>query len=154
MITEAEQQSLDIDWFFTDGDNIGFVASGGGKLPETVSKSRDNIEEIANYFRSLPVVGDAIVNPNLSKAMGGRMVDDRYLVDFIDMAKRGLYAFDKTVLNSFSETNYHLVARPTRLIKLQELPPTIANRVIQTKIHNEITEHLSTESFPPNLARE
>jgi len=148
MITEAEQQGLDIDWFFTDGDNIGFVASGGGKLPLSISNSsRSDIEEVAHYFRSLPIIGDAIVNPNLNEAMGDRVVNDRYLADFVAMAKRGLYAFDKNILNSFTDTNYYLVATPTYPIQLQELPPVITNRVIQTRVNDGIKEYLNIESL-------
>lgn len=41
MYTETEQQTLDIDCFFTDGKHIGFVTSGAGKLPETVAGSAE-----------------------------------------------------------------------------------------------------------------
>jgi hypothetical protein len=34
MLSEIEQQSLDIDCFFTNDEYIVFVASGGGKLPD------------------------------------------------------------------------------------------------------------------------
>jgi len=37
---EIDQQTLDIDWFFTDGCYISFMASGGGKLPESVACSK------------------------------------------------------------------------------------------------------------------
>lgn len=53
MYTEIEQQALDIDWFFTDGKYIGFVASGGGKLPETAANSSVNNEKLVSYFRGL-----------------------------------------------------------------------------------------------------
>jgi len=55
MITEIEQEVLDIDWFFTNGKEIGFVASGGGKLPKSISnKSMIEIQSLAGYFKNLP----------------------------------------------------------------------------------------------------
>jgi len=147
MITEAEQSVLDIDWFFTDGHNIGFVASGGGKLPEAISKSNEDIEEMALYFRGLPITTDPIVNPKLNEVMSGRAVNDRYLLDFIDMAKKGLYAFDKSILNNFFDGNYHLVARPVRPMKLNELPTKIAHRLIRTRDKRKIADHLSIDAL-------
>jgi hypothetical protein len=39
MFTNADQESLDIDWFFTNNQDITFVASGGGQLPQSVLRS-------------------------------------------------------------------------------------------------------------------
>ncbi|MCD0465080.1 hypothetical protein [Flavobacterium sp. ENC] len=61
MITEIEQQSLDIDWFFTDGTHIAFAASGGGKLPESISESVD-YNLLSHYFRDLPEMTEVKIN--------------------------------------------------------------------------------------------
>jgi len=44
MISLIEQQTLDIEWFFTADNVIGFVASGGGLLPKPVANK--SFEEI------------------------------------------------------------------------------------------------------------
>jgi hypothetical protein len=68
MITAIEQEISDIDWFFTNGEEIGFVASGGGKLPDSVSnKSFEEIVLLATYFRDLPQKSRAIIDPNSKK---------------------------------------------------------------------------------------
>jgi hypothetical protein len=63
MITEIEQVSLDIDWFFTDGQYISFMTSGGGRLPGSVSESEETHKILANYFRNLPEISEVIINP-------------------------------------------------------------------------------------------
>jgi hypothetical protein len=96
IIEEIEQEVLDIDWFFTNGHEIGFVASGGGRLPTSIAKFQD-IDTLSTYFRSVPKSTDIITNPILESIVGNGSVDDRYLFDFVEMAKRGLYTFDKSV---------------------------------------------------------
>lgn len=38
------------------------------------------------------------------------------------MAERGLFAFDKTYLNNFNDTVYHLVASPKGPLNLDLIP--------------------------------
>src|ERR1700744_5442360 len=116
MISEIDQSTLDIDWFFTDGENIAFVASGGGKLPTSIAKSEDHLESLTSYFRALSEKSDVAVDTELSKMNDN--IDGHYLSDFIFMSKRGFFCFDKTVLNNFSDTNYHLVTMPLMPLKL------------------------------------
>jgi hypothetical protein len=99
MITEIEQASLDIDWFFTDGQYISFMASGGGRLPGSVSESKETHKILANYFRNLPEISDVIINPELNNILikvFGSGVNERYLKDYVLMARKGLFSFDKT----------------------------------------------------------
>ncbi|MBE4948327.1 hypothetical protein [Chryseobacterium culicis] len=141
MYTEIEQQALDIDWFFTDGKYIGFVASVGGKLPETVANSSVNNEKLVSYFRGLSKTSDAIVNPSLEDLLTkifGSGVDERYLRDFIYFTQRGLYSFDKTYLNDFIDNQYHLVATPIKPLEISDLPSDILDLLIQIKIEDTI----------------
>lgn len=131
MLTEIEQQSLDIDWFFIDDSKIGFVASAGGKLPNSVANLDENIGKISSYFRSLPEKTEVIVNGKLEKIKNTNITDN-YLKDFLYMAKRGLYTFDKTSLNNFSDTNYHLVVKPKEHLKIEELPNEIIDLINNT----------------------
>jgi hypothetical protein len=136
MITEEEQIALDIDWFFTDGEQIGFVASGGGLLPATISKSSENIEILSAYFWALPKRCGAILNTNLTNKI--KDITERYLSAFVPMTEKGLYSFDKTFLNRPFDTSYHLVAKPITPLRLQDLPLQIKNIVIETKLKSRI----------------
>lgn len=141
MYTEIEQQTLDIDWFFTDGNYISFVASGAGKLPETVANSEVNNKKLVSYFKGLPKISFTIINPLLDALLTkifGSGADERYLRNFVYFTQRGLYSFDKTHLNDLTDTQYHLVATPVKPLKVTDLPPDILDILIQTKIKNNI----------------
>lgn len=139
MYTEIEQQTLDIDWFFTDSMNIAFVTSAGGKLPDTVANlDKENLLSV--YFRNLPEVSEIIINPELETIL--QNVDANYLSDFIEMAKKGLYAFDKTVLNNFSDPYYHLVVSPASPLTLENLPKDIKDLIMKTTYGNKLIEIL------------
>lgn len=136
MYTEIEQQTLDIDWFFTNGKYIGFTASGAGKLPESVAKSSENNEKLGSYFRNLSETSDIIVNHELDALLIGIWVtgaDERYLQDFISMTKRGFYSFDKNNLNNFLNYDYHLVTSPTNPLIIDDLPKDIVGIIMHTK---------------------
>ena len=137
MITEIEQQTSDIDWFFVAEETIAFVASGGGRLPESVAKSNEQNELLSTFFRSLPETSEVIINPDLSKIVT-KSIDDQYLSDFIFMAKRGLFSFDKTVLNNFSNLHYHLVAEPVNPLTFYQLPIEIREIIIESKFNGNM----------------
>jgi len=132
MISVEEQFYLDIDWFFIDGNVISFVASAGGRLPGAILKSGDNIQLLSSFFRALPIITDVTINPNLSEIMPSREINENYLSDFIFIAKRGLYAFDKTRLNDFNDDRYHLVASPQKALTIQDLPLEISDIIAKT----------------------
>ncbi|WP_312902261.1 hypothetical protein [Chryseobacterium taichungense] len=141
MITEIEQQTMDIDCFFTDGEYVGFMASGGGKLPDSVAKSEEKRQILALYFRNLPEISEVIINPKLDSILikiFGSGVNKRYLEDYVSMTKKGLYSFDKTYPNNFLEPHYHLVANPKNPLKLKELPQNIVDVLEQTCYNNSL----------------
>jgi len=143
MISLIEQQTSDIDWFFTAGNDIGFVASGGGLLPNGIAdRSLEEIELLSDYFRNLPNRCGITLNINLKLKL-----TKQYLEAFTDMAEKGLFAFDKTVLNSFSDSRYHLVASPLQPLKIDELPFEIVGLLVKPKGDTKINEHLNTMSF-------
>lgn len=131
MFTEIQQQTLDIDWFFITDNKIGFVASGGGRLPHSVAILESEIEIISSYFRKLPERTTVIINEELEK-IKNTSITENYLSDFLYMAKRGLYTYDKSLLNDFSDLNYHLVAKPLESLKVEDLPPEIARLINKT----------------------
>jgi hypothetical protein len=141
MYTEIEQEALDIDWFFTDGKYISFMASGGGKLPNSVSASKEDNQLLVNYFRNLPEISDVEINTELDNLLikiFGSGVNDRYLEDYISMAKKGLYSFDKTHPNNFLEPHYHLVAKPINPLNLKDLPQDIQDILLRTKYNKKL----------------
>lgn len=131
MLTETQQQTLDLDWFFIADDKIGFIASSGGKLPQSVALLDEKTEIVSSYFRSLPEMTTAIINDGLEQIKKSS-INEIYLADFVFMAKRGLYAFDKSSINNFSDGTYHLVAKPTQHLKLEELPTEIMDLIGKT----------------------
>lgn len=138
MMTNIEQETLDIDWFFTDNISIAFVASAGGKLPVSVAKSKINIEKLTNYFRSLPIISDVEINDHLLKTFKNEEMRQKYFADFILMAKKGLYAFDKITLNDFSDSKYQLVVKPKRLLNISDIPNDILSILNQTKFEQNL----------------
>jgi hypothetical protein len=148
MITDIEQNTLDITWFFTNGEYIGFVASGGGKLPVSIANgTMEAVEVLANYFEDLPTISDIIINPNSKKLMTSGTEQSTYLSYFAEIARKGLFTFDKIATNNFSDTNYLLVAKPLNPTKFNELPLEIAEILIKTKATGSIPEILDIGSF-------
>lgn len=139
MLTEIRQQTLDIDWFFVSDNAIGCVASGGGKLPESVAFLNDEIWTITSYFRNLPEKTSIIINEELEKIKGAALTDN-YLSDFVYMAKRGLFAFDKSNLNNFLDSKYHLVTRPVEPIELEKLSVEIQELINKTNYKGNIRQ--------------
>lgn len=137
---------MDIDWFFTNSDEIGFAASGGGQLPRSVAKSAENLELLALYFKNLPEKYGVIINPSLDKIITDG-VDERYLKSFVQMAKKGLFSFDRTVLNSFTDPNYHLVAKPVSPLKTDELPSEIVKILMETRYSGNIGSILDSSQI-------
>ncbi|GAB2693522.1 hypothetical protein GCM10027037_16210 [Mucilaginibacter koreensis] len=148
MISEIEQETLDFSWFFTNGEKIGFVASGGGKLPNSIAnQTHEAIAELASYFEALPPISSVIVNPAINKLITPGTNKHVYISFFAEMAERGIYAFDKTACNNFLNTNYHWVAYPATLLKLSHLPANIATRVMQTTFTGDFNADLDLKHF-------
>ncbi|MBD1394935.1 hypothetical protein [Mucilaginibacter glaciei] len=66
------------------------------------------------------------------------MDDETYLKCFIEFAEKGLFAFDKTMLNNFSDTDFHLVAIPTNPLTIEDLPIDIHKILIKTHFKQPI----------------
>ena len=125
MYLDSEQGYLDIDWFFTDNQEIGCVASCGGKLPVSIANLNDEeSENLWSYICNLPETTEYVINPLLLDILEkrGSKITDNYLKDFIFYSKRGIYSFDKTIFCDFLDLRYHLVAKPQRPLLLNELP--------------------------------
>ncbi|WP_183576621.1 hypothetical protein HDF18_21815 [Mucilaginibacter sp. X5P1] len=144
MITDIEQETSDIEWFFTNGKEIGFVTSSAGKLPISVAnKSMEEIAFLTAYFSDLPYRSSLTINPDLKALLSPCTISREYLSDFTKMTERGLFSFDKTAFNNFSDPNYHLVAKPLNPLRFEDLPLEIAEVLFKTKVNGEIGTSLN-----------
>jgi hypothetical protein len=134
-IKEIDQEVYDFDWFAVDtGGYLVHFASGGGNLPNTVAASREDLEELHEYFLALPIIS-ASVHINLNLAQTVKNIPDMhwYTESSIEYAQRGIFSFNKTDLTHPRTNNYyHLVAYPENALSLTELPATIATLVSRT----------------------
>jgi hypothetical protein len=131
--TINQQYALDIDWYFLDWlGNIIHITSAGGRLPNYIAERDKDNESLNAYFRGLRMNFEVTRNPLLEEFVeleelgieeDGKLPLERYEEDFISMAKRGLYSYDKTILGNFDDTQYHLVAKPSTNPKLLDLLP-------------------------------
>ncbi|MNR44772.1 hypothetical protein D3C85_1635500 [compost metagenome] len=94
---------------------------------------------MVSYFRNLPDISDVNLNDNLHIILNSKP-DERYLNDFVIMARKGLYTFDKTVLNNFADTNYHLVAFPLTPLKFSDLSEEIKDVLQKTIISKNLSQ--------------
>jgi hypothetical protein len=134
MITPIEQETLDIDWFFTNGEFIAFAASAGGKLPDSVAKSKENLDSLSDYFDSLPYKSEVIINPDLKNIVKSKITEES-VGHFDNMGRKGLFAFDKTKMNGFTDPNYHLVISPVVPLKI-ELYQILKQSLILIQLNN------------------
>ncbi len=131
MIELIEQETQDISWFFIADKSIAFVASGGGMLPTTIAnQSFSDIDFVFNSIIDLPHRCDVVINPQLKEIIYPNRVNERYLEDFVLMASKGFFSYDKTVLNEFYDTRYHLVASPTKPITVDEIPVSLTKFLV------------------------
>jgi hypothetical protein len=101
---------------------------------------------LANYFRNLPEISDVIINPELNNILikvFGSGVNERYLKDYVLMARKGLFSFDKTYPNNFMDPYYHLVATPRTPLDLKDIPDSIMSLLAKTKYTGDSIPHIS-----------
>ncbi|MET3529000.1 hypothetical protein ABID31_000270 [Chryseobacterium flavum] len=140
MISEIEQQTMDLDWFLTDGEYIGFMTSCGGKLPDSVIESEQRRQILVDYFRNLPEISETLINPELDKILNKDSGSGGGLEDYFFLAKKGLYSFDKTVLNNFFDPHYHLVVFPKNPLRLKDLSQDILDIIVKTKYEGKLKD--------------
>lgn len=136
------EEAYDIDWFFLDKNNyIGFIASGGGEIPLQIKN--DNNYRLREYFNNAPDIDKNLeINKEIKSILG--VFDEEklneILFDFIFIAKKGIYCFDKTILNNSSDTNYHKVVEPKTILKLENLPLDIQAKLQKVRLNIDIKE--------------
>ena len=137
--TNSNHWGAEIEWYICDKNNsIAVFASAGGYIPENLLGAIDFFLSFSENIRESRIISkDIFINKNISSILG---IDDkkslkRYLEDFIYLAERGLYVYDKTNIEEQFDDKYHLVASPLVPLKLRDLSTTIqANFVIYSNI--------------------
>ena len=110
-----EQETRDLDIFFKDNSKLIHIASAGGQIPNQLAENDKQNEEFASEILNFEQTFDVEVNENLVEFVN--IPDnglERYLRDFVLMASRGFYSYDKTKLGNFEDQFFHLVARPKK----------------------------------------
>ena len=132
-------QGMDFDWYTIDNENrIAFFASGGGLLPESIlGLEKEDYLEVIAYMRGLREIPgiEIIINPDLDELIGFESLEEkaRYLESYILMAKKGLIAFDKTMVMYEFDHNYHLVATPSVQLSIEALSEDVKKVISLTK---------------------
>ncbi|MDV6169669.1 hypothetical protein R1T16_14625 [Flavobacterium sp. DG1-102-2] len=113
--SEIELSSLDLDIFFSDNRKLIHLASGGGTLPNNLISTDIYNEDVLELISKFNPEFEIEINPNLSEILNlDKTGLENYLESFIDMAKKGLYTYDKSNLGNFNDTTFHLVAKPKK----------------------------------------
>jgi hypothetical protein len=124
VITDIEEETLDLDWFSVDAEGaIAHFASGGrGFLPMSVKASKEDLDLTA-YFRAAPKNGHAVASPRLSsqKQFESDAQKAKYLADYAQMGERGFFSFD-CIVGPRRPTGYFLVVQPSLPLRLEDLP--------------------------------
>ena len=136
-IDELEQESSDIDWFAVDSDgHILHFSSGGGVLPESIASSEETLLQLYQYFLALPDTASA----SLVQVQANAEKSGRNYQNAVRYAQRGLFSFDKTLLNKHLDPQYHLVVRPTDPLTIQHIPEPIATLLLRTRFPEPVLE--------------
>jgi hypothetical protein len=150
-----EQQDIDFDWFCVDeaGEIGHFTTAGFKRLPESVSRSAEDLELVAKYFKDELCGGRGFqVDPLLADAIpDAKNRGERYLRSFVAMAERGLFSFD---IDSYLKPgiSYFRVACPVTALKFDDLPPPIQQIVGRTVLKRHLLRSSSSVPYEETLS--
>lgn len=123
---------IDLDWYALDLDkHIAHLMSGGGIVPNLLNEESHDL--LTDYFNNLPEIkdNDVKISDQLNQYVNfsTKQEKERYLQNFIKMAQRGIYSYDKTNLTMFGDPMYHLVAIPGKFLTIGDLPLVIYEKL-------------------------
>ena len=137
-IPDHDQIDADIDWFATDPDgHILHVASGGGRLPESVAASQEALLALHQHFLLRPETGAAQLAEGADTAEASGAA--RY-------ARHGLFSFAKTDLHTPTDAHYRLVARPAVPLTATALPPELAQLLHRTRLPEPVAGRVALDA--------
>ena len=131
--TEIDLQIEDIMWFGIDKNGIIFEATTGGcaNVPAFVINSREDNEQLNNYFMSL---GEGHAESKLLEELNP---DYPAFEDCISLTKNGITCFDVDA----EETNlYKKIATTSLPKKIDDLPDNIKQIIATRKIDFNVLE--------------
>lgn len=123
---------IDLDWYALDLDErIAHLMSGGGVVPNLLDEQSHDL--LTDYFNNLPEIedNDVKISDQLNRYanFSTKQEKERYLQNFIKMAQRGIYSYDKTNLTMLDDPMYHLVTIPSKLLTVDDLPLRIYEKL-------------------------
>lgn len=137
-ISDEFLEVYDLDWFAVDQNGfLGHFATGVfGGVPESILESKEELQEIEDYFRNqAPKTKGYTFHPKWSANAGVDPKDSRavnlYLNDFKLMASCGLYSYDAYEAGP-RPSSYFLVASPDLPLSIDELPGNIRQIIERT----------------------
>jgi hypothetical protein len=136
IITDIEEEVIDIEWFCVDarGEIARFVSGGRGFLPSSVKSSWENLRELGNFFRdSAPEIGDAVLSANRNSQLRWQSGE------VIQAAKKGLYTFD-CLVRPVRPSGYFAVVAPTIPIAIEALPDRVRQILLATRFSASFAE--------------
>jgi hypothetical protein len=108
----------DRDWFAVDGIGqlAAFVTAGQGDVPTHLLSRYGELQQLSDNIESLPLRAGYELLHNYPRPD-----------DFIDYARRGIYAYDwmEVHMTANRKQHYYLIARPESPLILGELPPQL-----------------------------
>ncbi len=83
------------------------------------------------YFRDLPPIGNYEIIGNHKDFL-------QHYYHYGEFAKKGLYCFDKEVLNNYDNTIYKLIVKPENTLNIKHLPNDILSILQSTSLDLEL----------------
>ncbi|MDI9341696.1 MAG: hypothetical protein QM534_14085 [Sediminibacterium sp.] len=144
-----EFSALDFDCFFIDKKfTVSHLASAGVRPFDSIIRNWESYDTIISYFKDLPIIShEVMVNCDLNKYV--QLMEEQslanYLGSFKYFAERGLYSFDKTILNDVMDTQFHLVAYPSVSIDFTAFPDIIKSVLLDSTFDGDVKEWINVD---------
>lgn len=112
-ISKYDQEVNDFDWFLLGKNNcILHFTSEGGRLPDMVSESDEDLDFLKYFFYHL----NKFDSDNNCLMLNN---------SFEEMARKGLYSYDRLNIHDPNDTKYQLIACPEVELKFEVLPTEV-----------------------------
>lgn len=133
-ISEIDLQCEDLMWFAIDnlGNIMELTSAGCGNVPESVCKSRENLQKLTNYFLTIaPTITTAELL--ISKE------DTTQCREITDFSSKGLYCFD--IIDCDNPNVYSCISKPAKPLNISELPTDIQVLLTETKYNGDVSKN-------------
>lgn len=146
MISDIDEQTIDIDWYRVDSEGYiaNFSTGGGcGFLPKSIKLSDRYLDFLPTFFKkATPVQGNGVVSARLMshhiQPFCSEERKDLFFESYLDAASKGLYAYHFKGNGSGDEVfGYYTVASPSMPMHVSEVPPDIQKVLERTRFHGE-----------------